>query len=57
MMPFAVTRMDLEIVTLSKSGRERQISYDIIYMWNLKNATNDLIYQTETESQIQTINA
>ena len=41
----------------SKSGRERQISYDIIYMWNLKNATNDLIYKTETESQIQNINS
>ena len=30
--------MDLEIVILSevKSDRERQISYDIAYMWNLK---------------------
>ena len=28
--------MDLEIIILSKSDRERQISYDITYMWNLK---------------------
>ena len=38
----------------SKSDRERQISYDITHMWNLilKNGTNELIYKTETNSQI-----
>ena len=36
----------------SKSDRERQI-YDIIYMWNLKNNTNELIYKTETDSQTE----
>ena len=37
-MPFAATWMDLEIIILSevKSERERQISYDINYMWNLE---------------------
>ena len=37
-MPFAATWMDLDIIIASevKSGRERQISYDIGYMWNLK---------------------
>ena len=35
----------------SKSERERQISYDITYMWNLKNDVNELIYKTETDSQ------
>ena len=35
-MPFAATWMDLEMIILSKSERERQISYDITYMWNLK---------------------
>ena len=35
-MPFAATWMDLGIIMVSKSGRERQISYDITYMWNLK---------------------
>ena len=35
---FAVTWMDLEIIILSevKSDRERQLSYDITYMWDLK---------------------
>ena len=35
-MPFAATWMQLEIIILSKSERERQIPYDITYMWNLK---------------------
>ena len=37
-MPFAATWMDLDIIIASevKSGRERKISYDIGYMWNLK---------------------
>ena len=39
-----------------KSERERQISYDITHMWNLKNDTNELIYETETDSQIQKTN-
>ena len=50
-MPFAATRMDLEIIILSKSERERQIPYDITYMWNLKYDTNEHIYETETDSQ------
>ena len=35
----------------SKSGRERQISYDITYMWNIKNNTNEFIYKTEIHPQ------
>ena len=31
--------------TWSKSERERQIPYDITYMWNLKYDTNELIWQ------------
>ena len=34
-MPFAATRIDLEIIIRSEV-RQRQISYDITYMWNLK---------------------
>ena len=30
-------------------GRERQIPYDITYMWNLKYGTDDSIYKTETD--------
>ena len=33
------------------SNRERQIPYEITYMWNLKYDTNELIYTTETHSQ------
>ena len=38
-MPLAATWMGLEIVILSEitQDRERQISYDITYTWNLKN--------------------
>ena len=36
-MPFTATWMDLEIIILSEvRQRERQISCDISYMWNLK---------------------
>ena len=37
-MPFAATWMDLEIIILSevKSDRERQTSYEIIYVGSLK---------------------
>ena len=53
LMPFAATWMDLECHTeWSKSDREGEISYDILYMWNLKgNDTNELTYKTERESQ------
>ena len=34
-----------------KSERERQIPYDIIYMWNPEYDTNELIYERETEPQ------
>ena len=57
-MPFAGTWMDLEIIILSKPERERQISYDITYIWNhffFKNK-NELIYKKEIDSQIQKTN-
>ena len=38
-------------IKLNKSERERQISYDITYMWNLKYGTNELIYETDPETQ------
>ena len=34
---------------ISKSDRERQISYVITYMWNLKNDTNELTKQKQTQ--------
>ena len=35
----------------SKSEREKQILYDITYMWNLNYGTKELIYEAETDSQ------
>ena len=34
----------------SKSERERQIPYDITFMWNLKYDTNELFYEIKTDS-------
>ena len=53
-MPCAATWMDQETVTWTevKSDREREISYNIAYMRNLKrNYTNECIYNTEVDSQ------
>ena len=44
-MPFAPT-----YTKWNKSERERQIPNDIIYMWKLKYDTNELIYETKTDS-------
>ena len=35
-MPSAATWMDLEAVILNEKVRQRQISCDIDYMWNLR---------------------
>ena len=48
-MPFATTWMQLEIIVLSEV-RKRQIPYDITYMWNLKYDTNELIYETDSQT-------
>ena len=45
-IPFAATCLDLDMIIL----REREILYDITYLWNLKNSTNEHIYKTETDS-------
>ena len=46
-IPFAATWVDLEIITLSKPNRQRQVLYDINYMWNLNYNTNyELFYKT-----------
>ena len=50
-MLFAATWRQLEIIIVSEVlQRERQIPYDITYMWNLKYGTNEPIYKTETDS-------
>ena len=50
MLPLTTTWMDLDIILSEVS--KRQTLYNITYMWNLKYNTNELIYKTETDSQI-----
>ena len=55
-VPSAATWMDLEINTLSevRSDRERQISYDITYMWNLKEKMIQMRSSKKTDTESQT---
>ena len=39
--------------TKQSKSEEKQIPYDVTYMWILKYGTNELIYETETEPQTQ----
>ena len=48
-MPFIAIWMGLEMIILNEV-RQRQISYDITYMGNLKDDSNELIYKPETDS-------
>ena len=34
----------------SESERERQIPYEITYIWNLTYGTDEAVYKTETDS-------
>ena len=43
-VPFTETWMQLEIIILGKSERERQIPYDITYMKNLNYGTQRLLH-------------
>ena len=52
-MPFAATWIDLKNNILSEVS-QRQVLYDIIYIWSLKNNTNNTnepIYKVEADSQ------
>ena len=51
-MSFAAIWMEIEILMLSEvSERERQIPYDITYMWSLKYGTNDLSMKEKHHGQ------
>ena len=52
-MPFAETWMDLEIIIPSEVS-QRQIPYDITYIWNLKTDANELMYKTDSQKREQT---
>ena len=45
---FVATQMDLEIILLSEV-REKQIPYNITYIWNLKYDKNEPIYNTNSQ--------
>ena len=47
----SAARTQLEILILSEvSQRERQIPYNITYMWALKYGRDEAMYRTETDS-------
>ena len=58
-MPFATAWMDLEIIIPGEVSQKEKDKYHtymvqkhiLTYMWNLKYDTNELIYETETDSQ------
>ena len=50
LMPFAVTWINLEIIILSQLS-QRQIPYDINYIWNIKYDTNKPIYKTDSQTE------
>ena len=50
-MPYAAAWMQLEVILNEvKSEKERQIPYDITYMWYVNYGTNAPIYKTEIDS-------
>ena len=47
-MPFAAIWKELDFTKISEgSQKQRQIPYDITFMWNYKYDTNEFIYTTE----------
>ena len=55
---FAAIWMNLENIMLSETSQTEKDKYlyDVIYIWNLKNNTNEYIWKTEADSQIQKTN-
>ena len=48
--------MDLEIIIVNQPDRERQISYDITCMWNLKTKIQMKIFTKQIDAQTQKTN-
>ena len=42
--------MDESKAYYTKSDRERQISYDLTYMWNLKKQYNESLHKTNSQT-------
>ena len=57
-MPFAATWMDPEFIKLSEVSQKEKDRYHVIPLctWNLKYDTNEPVYKTQTDSQIQKTN-
>ena len=55
-LPFVPTRVKLENIILSEVNQTEKDKYDTIYLWNIKNNTNESTYKTEADSQTQKIN-
>ena len=51
-MPFAATRMDLEVFILSEVSQKEEKYMISLICGIYKNGTNELIYQTEIELQM-----
>jgi len=52
-IPSVATLLGLEIITLSEVSQKEKGKYHITYMQNLKYATHELLYDTETDSMSQ----
>ena len=52
-LSFVATWMDLENIILSEASQRKILVYDITYMWNLKNNTNESVYKTDIDSDIE----
>ena len=48
-MSFIATWMDIEMTVPSQVRERKTKPYDITFMWNLKNYTNEQIYKAETD--------
>ena len=56
MRPFEGTWMELEMIILHEVSQTEKDKYDITYMWNLKNNTNESIQKIQTDLQLQKTN-
>ena len=53
-MPFAGTGIQLEILILSEVSQTEKDKYHVIsHMWDLKYGTNEPVYRTETDSDME----
>ena len=49
-MSFAATWTDLEIIILGEVRKKEKVTYDITYMWNLKDDIHVLINERDSQT-------